>query len=269
MRFTPLIGPVGEMRAISTAGGGTALTSAATFLQLLPGSEAVQVAARNYATAVAVQVALSPWLTILKTSDDFAAATNATDYSDAAQDSSTSTDVVLSSLATSGAVWVGSHVPFRGISVDVDAANGNAATVAATYWTTGATMASLTVTDGTASGGNCFAQDGTITWTVPTDWQAAPLATVAGIAAGVQIPHKGRELYWVKLTVNAALDSSTTQNSWVAMNRSTAYHELIAEAPEIALAVRRDSGGHAAVELKTDAGTANAVVNVLTSGRFL
>ena len=38
MKFTPLIGPVGEMRAISSAGGGTALTSASTFLQLLPGA---------------------------------------------------------------------------------------------------------------------------------------------------------------------------------------------------------------------------------------
>lgn len=269
MRFSPLIGPIGEMRAVSTAGGGTALTSAATFLQLLPGAEAVQVVARNYATAVAVQAALCPWLTILKTTDSFAAATNTTEYSDAAQDASTGTDVVLSSLATSGAVWVGSHIPFRGVSIDVDAANGNAATVAATYWTTGATMASLTVTDGTASGGATFAVDGTITWTVPTDWQAAPLATVAGIAAGVQIPQKAEALYWVRFTVNAALDSSTTQNSWIAMNRSTAYHELIAEAPEIALAVRRGSGGHAAVELKTDAGTANAVVNVLTGGRFV
>ena len=269
MRFTPLIGPVGEMRAISTAAGGTALTSASTFLQLLPGSEAVQVVARNYATAVAVQVALSPWLTILKTTDDFATTANATDYSDAAQDGSTGTDVTLSSLASTHALWVGSPVPIRGISIDVDATNGNAATMAAVYWTTGATMASLTITDGTANGGATLAQDGTITWTVPTDWQAAPLSTAAAIPSRVGIPYAGSSLYWIKFTVNAALDSSVSQNSWIAMSRSTAYHELIAEAPELAMAVRRGGGGHAALELKTDAGTANVVVNVMTSGRFV
>lgn len=268
MRFTNLIGPVGELRAISTAAGGTALTAAAQFVAFPPGTEAYQVVARNFASGTAVQLIQCPWLAVLKTSDSFAAEANTTDYSAAAQDGSVSTDVVLSSLATTGAVWVGSHVPFRGIAIDVDAPNGTANTAAATYWN-GTTMASLSITDGTANGGAAFAVDGNITWTIPSDWAGVALSTAAAIGSGVSIPRKNEVLYWVRFTVSAANDSSTTLNSIMGMNRSTAYFELVLDAPELSLQVKRGTNGHAGLELKTDAGTANVIINVMTSGFFV
>jgi hypothetical protein len=216
---------------------------------------------------VAVQVALCPFIAVLKTTDSFATSANTTDYTDAAQDSSTSTTLVLSSLATSGAVWVGSHVPFRGLSIDVNAANTNAATMVATYYNTAGTMASLSVTDGTAITGGTLQQDGLVTWTMPTDWQSEKLSTVA--SAGDGIPYRGNLLYWAKITAGAALDSSTTQNSWIGLNRSTAYHEISAAAPELSMKVMRGIGGISGVEVKCDAVTANVIVNCLTSGRFL
>jgi hypothetical protein len=268
MRFTPLIGPVGEMRAISTAAGGTALTSASTFLQLLPGAEAVQVVARNFATAVAVQAAFCPWLAVLKTTDSFATTANVTDYTEAAQDNNTSTTIVLSSLATSGALWVGSHVPFRGLNAVVGSTNSNTAALSGTYWN-GTTMANISLTDGTATSSTAFSVSGNITWTLPTDWVGASLTTLASVGSSIGAPHKAEQWFWVRLVVSAALDSSVTLTSLLALNRSTAYHEIVADSPELAMQVQRGIGGQAALELKCDAGTANAVVNCLTAGKFV
>lgn len=62
-------GPVGELRAASTAGGGTALSTTAAFIQLPLGAHHVFIAPRNFSTAVVAKVAFNPWLWVLKTSD--------------------------------------------------------------------------------------------------------------------------------------------------------------------------------------------------------
>jgi hypothetical protein len=216
---------------------------------------------------VVAQLALCPWLSILKTSDGFAAAANATDYSDAAQDGDTSSDVVLSSidtLANGDSLWLGSHLPFSGLTLDVDAANGNASVLAAHYWN-GTAQTTLTPTDNTASGGASIAQDGTITWTVPTDWVPAKLRSL--VSATVPLPYAEETLYWARLSWSAALDSSTTLNSILALPRSTAYFELPADW-ELALRVNRGRGGHSAVRAVTDAGTGNLIVNAIALSRF-
>lgn len=267
MAFETIAGPIREVRAISTAAGGTALTTASTILQFPPGTVAVQVVGRNFASsAAAVQVALCPWLSLFKTTDSLAAAANLTDYSDDAQDNSVGTDVVLSSLASTAAVWVGSALPFRGLAVDVDSTNANVSTLSGVYWN-GTTMGDISVTDGTASGGRTLNVDGSVTWTVPTDWVPATLAEIGSAAVGIR--RRNDALYWVKLTVSAALDSSTTLNSVLALPRSTAYAELTAVAPELSVQVRRGDGGVSGVELKVDTGTGNAVVNVAAASRFV
>jgi hypothetical protein len=265
--FENLVGPVAEMRAISTASGGTALSTTAAYIHVPKGTSALQIFPRNFSTAVVARLGLCPWLVVLKTSDAFAAIANVTDYSDAAQDNDTATDVVASSLdtlANGDAIWVGAAHPFRGLRVDVDAANGNAATLAAHYYN-GSAMATLTPTDGTASGGATLAQDGSITWTVPTDW--APVALRTAASATIPIPHGDTPLYWARLSVSAALDSSTTLNSLTALPRSTSYAE-VASGAEIAMRVARAPGGLSAIEALTDAGTANLVVNAYALGRF-
>ena len=154
--------PVGEARVASTAGGGTALTTTAVRIVLPNKSQGAVLLPRNFSTAVVAKFATCPYLGVLKTTDDLV---TATDYSDAAQDESAATDVVLSSLGTlvqGDYLLIGSHQPFRGLAVDVDAANANAATLLAEYWN-GSAWATLSASDGTASGGATFAQDGLIT----------------------------------------------------------------------------------------------------------
>lgn len=267
-RLDQLAGPVGETRAISTAGGGTALSTTASYVHLTPGTDALQMLTRNFSTAVVAKLGFCPWLVVLKTSDAFAAAANVTEYSSAAQDGDAATDVVLSSLdtlANGDSVWIGSHLPFAGLQADVDAANGTANTIAAHYYD-GATMTTLSPTDGTASGGASLAVDGAITWTVPADWAKAKLRALASIA--VPVPYADDDMYWVRLSWSAALDSSTTLNSLIALPRSTAYQEIPVDS-ELALRVTRGQGGISAIRALTDAGTGNLIVNAIALSRFV
>lgn len=263
------LGPFGEIRAASTQTGAAltaAITGANAFVAFPTGSQYAYLEGRTFATAVVAQYALNPYLRVLKTTDNFAAAANATDYSEVAQNGMPVTGaVVLSSLATTGALWVGAALPFRGVFADVSAANGTANTAAATYYSaTGPTMATLSITDGTANGGASVAQDGGITWTVPTDWIPGTLRSIVGAAVGV--PYSGESLYWVKLQWNAAHDSATTLNQLLSMNRSTNYALLAPGRPGQWLALPTGSGRYGCIEAKVDGGTGFLLVNVATGG---
>lgn len=246
-------GPVGEMRGASAAGG-TALTPTATRIPIPIGTTQVRTYPRNFSTAIGVGIGLCPYVQVLKTIDGLA---TVTDYSIAAQDNDAATDVVLSSLPTlanGGAVYVGSPWPFRGLDVDVDATNGNASVLSAHYWN-GTTWVTLAPTDSTANAGATFAQDGLITWTVPTAWTTSTL-------------YQTNSLYWARLTVSAALDASTTLNGVLALPRSTTY-AMMSTGMEFNFNTEVALGGHSAIEAKCDAGTANLVVNCFTHGTGL
>lgn len=268
MATETIAGPQGEVRSASTAGGGTALTTSAARIVLPRNTKQITLIPRNYSTAVVVKWNKNPFLIVLKTTDLLATAGNLTDYSDNAQDNSTSTDVTLSSLATvanKGAVYVGSWTPFSGLEVDVDAANGTASVLTVTYWD-GSAWTDTSATDGTASGGATFAVDGNITWTVPSAWVTASLQEAVTTA----LPHTGiltQPMYWVRLAVSAALDSSTTLNSMIAINRDTTYAEIPAGMWwEESITV--GPGGYYSITALTDAGTANLVVNCAARGKF-
>ena len=264
-----LAAPSGETRAVSTASGGTALTSTAVTLGFPMGTRRVDIIPRNFGGgATVVRYAFGPWLTILKTSNNFV--DEPIDYSEAAQDANTSTVVDLSSLdtlANGDALWIGSHAPFRGVAVDVNAANGNASVLTATYWD-GTGLTSLSATDGTTNG---FSADGNVTWTVPAAglWKAEPLVSVlrkVGMSPKELIgPKYETPLYWTRWVYSVAFDSSTTLSSMHALNRSTAYAEIT---PSLGVTekVQHGFGGCGSVELLIDAGTANAIVNVSTMG---
>lgn len=251
---------LGARRASSTAGGGTALSTTAGLIGLLQGTKHVQLIARNFATAVVVKYALNPFLIVLKTADALA---TVTDYSTNAQDVSTSTVVTLSSLdtlANNDAVYIGSRTPIRGLSVDVNAANSTTSTLTVSYWN-GTAWTDISATDNTASGGATFAVDGTIVWTVPTDWVKASLADINHVLTTDigDFAYRANEMFWLQLKVSAALDSSTTLNSIYAMNRSTSYAEIIAGAQDEHCEWGPD--GYGCIEALTDAGTANLIVN--------
>ena len=260
-------GPVGEWRG-AAASKGAALTTTASRTLLPAGTKTVQLIPRNFATAVVARFASCPYLMVIKTADALA---TFTDYSTEANDADTTTVVDLSSLdtyANSDAVYIGAHVPFRGLAVDVSAAVNASASVLTAYYWNGSAWTDTSASDGTASGGATFAQDGDITWTVPTAWTTTSLAKANGLAAssGLASP----DLYWIQLRVSAALDSSTTLSSIIAMPRSTSYAE-ITEITPMEFGVQQGVGGTAAIEHLTDAGTANLIINCYTrsSGRFV
>lgn len=258
-----LTAPLGEVRSASTAGGGTALTSSAARIVLPRGSKQLFLIPRNFGSGAAVvKFNKNPFLVILKTADLLV--TEPTSYSDNAQDGATGTDVTLSSLdtiANGDAVYVGSYVPFGGVVIDVDAANGTASVLTVKYRKSDDTWADITATDGTDSGGATMAVDGSVTWTVPTDWKTARLRDTGDTKLNAGFATQ--ELFWTRWEVSAALDSSTTQNSWIAINRDTTYAEL----PEGTMwqeAVTVGPGGIFSITALTDTGTANLIVNVAT-----
>ena len=261
-----LAGPLGEIQRASTADGGTALSTTAAFIQFPLGTQWVSITPRNFSSPTAVvKWLLNPWLFVLKTADLLA--TRPTDYSEAAQDNNTATDVDLSSLdtlANRDMVLIGSHVPFAGLYVDVDGTNSNASVSSFFYWN-GVIWVDTGATDGTMPVGTTLAQDGSVTWTVPTPWQTANLADITPFAgytlAAEEFPGKREKLYWIRWTVGAALDSTTTLDSISSINRSTNYSEWMAgQVFESMLATGPGEWG--CIQALTSAGTANLIVNV-------
>ena len=267
MATETLSGPLGEVRS-ATAAAGLAITTTPQFTQLPPGTDKVMMVARNFTTAVVAQIAMNPYLIVLKTTDALQSAAAATDYSSAAQDASIATDVVLSSLDTAANLdflYVGAKWPFRGVSIDVDSTNSVASVLTVKYWN-GTAWGTISATDGTISAATTMAVDGNVTWTVPTDWVHNSLTKIGDALGTAAIPHIGDDLYWTRWEVSVALDSSTTLNSMLSMNRSTAYMELIpSQTFEERISVGPDGIG--CVEARTDAGTANLIVNVATKAQ--
>ncbi len=266
---------LGEIRGGVTTG--VALTSTASFTQIPDGTWYMTLIPRNFSTAVVARVALNPYLIILKTADALASAP--TNYSQVAQDGSTSTVVTLSSLGTAAQLdflYVGSHIPFRGVVIDVTAStNSTASVLTVKYWKNDSTWADITATDGTASGGASLAVDGNVTWTVPTDWQIAALNFFGEYTAAdsllssikdtaLTFPFSTTKLYWTRWQFSGGLDASTTLASMLSMNRSTAYFE-IPSGITLEETITKGPLGVGNIEALTDAGTANMVVDFATT----
>lgn len=252
-----------EVRQIA-ASKGLSLTQTAARAVFPFGTEFLQLIGTTYSTAVVAQVHLNPWLVILKTADGNA---TFTDYSVEAQDGSTATSVVLSSLdtlANGDALYVGSHIPFGGVHIDVDATNGTASVLTVHYRKDDGTWADISATDNTASGGATLAQDGTVTWTVPADWTTARLQDLDADSRNSGLYG---ELFWTRWTVSAALDASTTLDHMLSLNRSATPLELPASLPwEQTLTV--GPGGLSHLSATCDAGTALLLVNCAAQKRF-
>lgn len=257
-------GPLGELRSFTTAGGGTAITSTAQRIVLPRGAKWMSLTPRNFVTAVVFQFNVNPFLTVFKTTDALADPANMVDYSDNAQDNNTATDVDLSALSTAAAndyVFVGARMPFGGVEIDVDATNSNASVLTVNYWN-GSAWTDISATDGTINAGASLGQDGNVTWTVPTAWVSAGInETMTGVAKGLGIAQA--EMFWTRWQWSATLDGTTTQNSWISINRNTTYAELMA-GQSFEEAVTVGPGGIYSVTAKTDAGTCNLIGNVAT-----
>lgn len=254
-------GITGERRAASTAGGGTACSTTAAYATVPDGTVYVRMFPRNFSTAVVVKWAPCPYLAVLITTDSLA---TDTDLSETVQDGTSGT-VELDSLDTAangGFLFVGSHVPFRGVNVDVTNVNGTSSVLTVNYWN-GTTWTDTSDTDGTSSGGATFAQDGNVTWTVPSGWLKTTLRAIATPVPASSTTHIDTPLYWTRWEVSVQLDSDTTVAGMLGMPASTAYAELPTGESE-SFRLSKNVGGFSGVEAVTDAGTANLIVNAMT-----
>lgn len=243
---------IGNGRLLSAADGGTALSTTRAFIAIPAGINSVILTPRNFSTAVVAQVALNPFISVIKTND--AMGTAPVDYSENAQDGVAGTLVTLSSLPTlanGGALYVGAEALFGGLMATVVAANSGGGTMAVTYWD-GDSWADISPTDGTSN----MASTGLITWTVPTDWTPVSLVTALNrIWAGLGTPK-----YWVRIATSAVYDSSVTLSSLYAYNQYADALPELASGQVFQTAINRAQNG-GCIQALTDAGTANLIVN--------
>jgi len=268
-----IAGPLGDIRILGASKGvSLSATAARTFIPR--GTRWMSLTARNFSTAVVAQYAFNPWLVVLKTTDDLVLESNLTDYSEQAQDNDAATDVTLSSLGTAAQgdyLLVGSHMPFEGVYADVDSANGNASVLTINYWN-GSAWTDTSNTDGTDSGGASMAVDGANTWTVPSAWVMASIYDIQTALDGntnstaQNVGLFRRELYWTQWAFSAALDSSTTLNSMLAIRRASANYAELIENQTIEQSIQSGPGGFVSFDALTDAGTGNMVATI--AGRF-
>lgn len=264
-----------EVRAVSTASGGTALTATATgasapgslgIVSIPGGADWMSLTPRNFSEQCkVVRVSLNPRLVILATWD---AGKTTVDISDEMQDGDT-TDYALDAFPITGTgyIYVGSRIPFRGVSVDVGSdANGDANNLTVYYWN-GTSWVDISDTDATDTGA-ALAVDGTVTWTVPSSWKRASLSAIGtSIGSGIEYtlptgtPHHTVPLYWSRWEWSAAMDAATDVAQMLSLNRSTAPLELL-EGQPLELMVNHHEVAN--VQAITNAGTANIVVNVGT-----
>lgn len=259
-------GQLGEIRAAGTTGGGTALTTTPTYIQLPRMTNHLFITPRNFASACEVaQVSLNPWLVVLKTTDNMV--TRPTDYSEQAQDASTSTYVTLGALGALTAgdfLLVGSHLPFRGAYATVSTANTTGSLTLNVHYWNGSAWVDYSDTDGT-SADTTFAQNGLVYWTVVSAWKMARLGDLYPECPSIpETTHINLTIpmYWTRWSVSAAI-SSTVLSSLVSANRSTNYFELLG-GQTLEQKIKHGVGGIGCVEARTDVGTANLLVGVAT-----
>src|SRR3990167_1387135 len=241
------IGPFGQAKVLS-ASGGVDLDTTAVMVPVPKGVASIETLPRNFTTATNYYtVALCPYLSIFKTTDD---GVSFTEYSEEAQDGDVGTLSLssLSTLALGDYLYIGAPLPFRAVRVDVDAAHPNATVSVLTvkYYTTAGTWATITATDGTISGGATFAVDGDVSWTVPTDWKTTKI--------------RSQDLYWTRWEVSVALDSDTlVANMWGLSEYSAApqYPSTYA----VFQRVYRGPEGIAALEVLGNANDGFVIVN--------
>jgi hypothetical protein len=250
-----------ELRAVSTASGGTALTTTLSLISVGTagwGADYLSITPRNFASCAVVRFLLNPYLTIFHTQD---AGATVTDLSDELQDGdTTSTAFTTFAITGTGYLYAGAAVPFSGVSVDLGTnKNDTASVITVKYWNDTDAWADISDTDGTDVAGDSMKQSGDVTWTVPTIWQKTSLAEI-GDTLPTSTTNYGVPMYWTRWEWSAALDTVDI-DVMQAINRVTTYAELLeGQTLELKLSDREI----ASVQALTDAGTANLVVNVGT-----
>ncbi len=263
-----------DLRAASDAGGGTALTSTSGVIELPFGSSWMDITATNFGGAAVVKFALCPRLTIVATTDLLVSTANhgAVEPTDIAnfptqnisnemQDGDTENFAVdsIGTFANGFAIYVGAAVPFRGAALTLGNVNSETKLLTVKYPNdTGKVWTDISDSDGTETGGTTtLAQNGDVTWTVPTTWVKASLVETGDTV--LKESWSIANLYWTRWEFSGVLTSNTDIRTMIGLNKSTAYPELI-EGKSLEFAV--DTDFTAAIEALTDANTASIIINV-------
>lgn len=261
-----------DLRAASTAGGGTALNTTSVVIELPFGSSWVDILPRNFVTAVVAQIALCPRLTIITTQDLLATTAKHTgapalistfptqDISDEMQDGDATNFAVdaIDTFANGDAIYVGASVPFRGVGITLGDVNSATEVLTVKYPDKSGNWTDISDSDGTQTGGDTsLGQAGDVTWTVPEVWTAFSLNKLEDTV--LTESWAKANLFWTRWEFTGALSASVDIRTMIGLNKSTAYLELI-EGKPLEFAV--DTDATAAIEALVDAGTGNLVVNV-------
>ena len=167
------------------------------------------------ATLESITVAFGPKIEKLYIYDaSIGASARYQDLTKALTDRDTGTDsaLTLNALQTADRIYVGCKRRYDGLAVDVVLTNGvGTANSVGEYFPAPGTVTDLSITDGTDTT-LTLAQDGLITWTVPTGpWPLLSLRqAVQGLAEdiGEDVPVT-EPLRWMRLRVDAALTDTT------------------------------------------------------------
>ncbi len=144
------------------------------------------------------------------------------------KDGGTGTGTVMDSMTSSDYLYVCTADIVGGFHINVKAVNGTANTLAIQYWD-GTQWADLTETDNTDTGAS-LAQDGSVTFTAPTDAVSAPLGGSAGIvlndnslrsaAADVRAQDPSMMTgFWWRFNWDNGLDSDTEIEELMTVNK--------------------------------------------------
>ncbi|MDA1188804.1 MAG: hypothetical protein O2854_03895 [Chloroflexi bacterium] len=146
--------------------------------------------------------------------------------------SGTGTGTVMDSMTTSDYLYLCWSDIVGGLYINVKSANGTSNTMVVEYRKNDNTWASLSITDNTDTGAS-LAQDGTVTWTAPTDWKATALGGPQGIitnanaaggtaAAPAGTDPSGTIGFWMRVSFSGAgLDSDTEIEEAWSLNKAT------------------------------------------------
>src|SRR3990167_7649778 len=144
-------GEFNEWRAVSTASGGTALSTTVSLTSLIPNTDYVALTPRAFVGANVARFALCPWLMIIDTRNNLATDTHSVANEEEAQDGDTATAFTISAFGGAGKddyLYIGSHVQFRGVSVNVGSVNAIASVLTVFYWN-GSAWVDISATDNT------------------------------------------------------------------------------------------------------------------------
>ena len=259
-------GSQGQSKRIS-GDEGSALTGTTTYHVLPDNIRYLEIEPFNFNAATTVAELLKePYAIVLFTQDDFATAP--TDFSQEIQDDDAVANAIdaMDTEANGDFIYVGSHVKYKGIRVLMADAqiNGDSSVMTVKYWN-GTALADISDTDGTASGGATFAQDGNITWTVPSDWVKGQLTDIESLTQAQQefVPWANTAMYWTKIEVSIVLDASVDIEGMFLLSNETGIQFRGGRETRI----EKQYGGYSALEMAAEGtGTPTCTVNLNAHG---